>query len=93
MKLKHTCGVIIEYKYRNNGYGSEALQMLLKKAFDDYNLNSLSCSIPYKNTKVLKIFTNIGFKDIKEDYYIKRFNNNERYITLEYTKDLYNKKI
>ena len=93
LKLKHTCGVIIEYKYRNNGYGSEALQILLKKAFDDYNLNSLSCSIPYKNTKVLKIFTNIGFKDIKEDYYIKRFNNNERYITLEYTKDLYNKKI
>ena len=29
---------------------------------------------------------NNGFKDIKEDYYIKRFNNNERYITLEYTK-------
>lgn len=93
IKLRHTCGVIIEYKYRNKGYGREALNLLLNKAFLQYNLDSLSCSISYKDTKTLKFFMNNGFKDIKEDYYIKKFNRNERYITLSYTKDDYNKKM
>lgn len=93
IKLRHTCGVIIEYKYRNKGYGREALNLLLNKAFLQYNLDSLSCSISYKDTKTLKFFMNNGFKDIKEDYYIKKFNKNERYITLSYTKDDYNKKM
>lgn len=93
IKLRHTCGVIIEYKYRNKGYGREALNLLLNKAFLQYNLDSLSSSISYKDTKTLKFFMNNGFKDIKEDYYIKKFNRNERYITLSYTKDDYNKKM
>ena len=93
IKLRHTCGVIIEYKYRNKEYGREALNLLLNKAFTEYNLDSLSCSLSYKDTKTLKFFMNNGFKDIKEDYYIKKFNRNERYITLSYTKDDYNKKV
>ncbi len=92
-KLKHSCGVIIEYKYRNKGYGKDALKELLKIAFDEYNLNSLVNTISYNRTFALKLFMGVGFKDIKEDFHIKKFDNNERVITLEITKDSYNKKV
>ena len=87
--LKHSCGVVIEKKYRNLGYGTDALKELLKIAFKEYGLNSLINTIPYNRDDALKLFMNNNFKDIKKDYYLKRFDKNERIITLELTKEDY----
>lgn len=87
--LKHSCGIIIEYQYRNNGYATEALKLMCDKAFNEYNIVSLIDNIPYNRNDALKLFTKMGFEDIKKDYYIKKFDNNERVILLELTKEKY----
>lgn len=89
--LKHSCGIVIEYKYRNLGYAKDALKQLINVAFDEYNISSLINNIPYNRTDALKLFTKLGFKDIKKDYYISKFDSNERIIILELSKDSYNK--
>ena len=87
--LKHSCGVIIESSYRNLGYGKEALKLLCNKAFNEYNINSLIDNIPYNRNEALRLFTKVGFIDMKEDYFVKKFDNNERVILLELTKERY----
>ena len=89
-KLKHSCGIVIEYKYRNLGYATDALKDLLSIAFNEYNLNLLTTNIPYNRNEALKLFTKCGFKDINEDYYLNRFDKKERIISLKITKDDYN---
>jgi len=87
--LKHCCGIVIENKYRGKGYASDALKLLCDKAFNEYNINSLVDDIPYNRSDALRLFTNLGFIDIKQDYYTKKFNTNERVIILELTKENY----
>ena len=89
--LKHSCGVVIEHKYRNLGYGYDALKKLLNVAFNEYNLTSLIDSIPYNRNSALKLFTKCGFRDTKNDFYLNKFDKKERVIVLELTKDDYNK--
>lgn len=89
--LTHCCGIVIESKYRKKGYATDALKQMLNIAFNEYKVNSLIDNIPYHRTDSLKLFTKLGFKDIKKDYYMKKFDSNERVIILELTKDDYNK--
>lgn len=89
--LKHCCGIVIEDKYRNKGYAKDAMKQLINIAFNEYKIDSLIVNIPYNRTNALKLFTKLGFIDIKKDYYMKKFDNNERVIILELTKDNYNK--
>ena len=85
--LLHCCGIIIEEKYRKLGYGSEALKQLINVAFNEYNIQTLIDNIPYSRTESLKLFTKLGFKDIKKDYYVKKFDSNERVIILRLDKE------
>jgi len=87
--LKHSCGVVIQDKYRNLGYGEYALKELLNIAFNEYNLNSLIDTIPYNRSCSLKLFTKAGFKDIKKDFFIKKFDIDERVLVVELTKEDY----
>lgn len=89
--LKHCCGIVIEEKYRRLGYAKDAMKLMIDVAFNDYSIDSLIENIPYNRTEALKLFTKFGFIDIKKDYYMKKFDNNERVIVLELTKDNYNK--
>ncbi len=89
--LLHCCGIVIEDKYRNKGYATDGLKELINVAFNEYKIESLIDNIPYNRTNALKLFTKLGFVDIKKDYYMKKFDNNERIIMLELTKDNYNK--
>ena len=52
-------------------------------------LNSLIDNIPYNRNDALRLFTKVGFIDMKEDYFVKKFDNNERVILLELTKERY----
>lgn len=85
--LMHCCGIVIEEKYRKLGYGKEALNQLINVAFNEYNINTLIDNIPYSRTESLKLFTKLGFKDIKKDYYMKKFDSNERVIILKLDKE------
>lgn len=87
--LKHCCGIVIEHKYRKLGYAKDALKQLIDVAFNEYKINTLIDNIPYNRTDALKLFTKLGFKDIKKDYYTNKFDSNERVIILELSKNNY----
>ena len=55
---------------RNNGFGSEALQLLTNYCFTHLNLHQLYCNISEENDASIKLFTNQGFKQIglKKDW-------------------------
>ncbi len=48
---------------RLQGYGSEALGLLLRFAFDELNLYRLSAIIPEYNTVALHVFAKAGFSE------------------------------
>lgn len=49
-------------KYRNGGYGSDALRVLIKYGFEQLNLNRIWCEV-YSNNKSIDMYRHIGFKD------------------------------
>ena len=46
---------------RDQGYGAEALQLLLRYAFDELNLFRLTVMIPEYNRAALRLFEKSGF--------------------------------
>jgi RimJ/RimL family protein N-acetyltransferase len=48
-------------KDRRQGFGTEALRMLLRFAFDELNLHRLTALIPEYNAVALHVFTKAGF--------------------------------
>lgn len=87
--LMHSCGIVIDYKERGKGYASSALKEMLKIAFIDYKIDTLIDNIPYSRSNSIRLFKKCGFKDTKKDYYMKKFNENERIIRLKLTRNEY----
>lgn len=77
---KYECGVLVEPSYRGCGYGKEALKQLCNVAFNSYNVDNLYDSFE-EDRKSFKIFTDLGFKKIKE-YNAKRFNKDIKIIEI-----------
>lgn len=46
---------------RNKGYGSDALRLMLRYAFDELNLHRISAHVPEYNPIALHVFTKLGF--------------------------------
>ncbi|MFD1614282.1 GNAT family N-acetyltransferase [Gelatiniphilus marinus] len=64
-------GILIkEESNRKKGYGSEALQLLIKYSFSHLGLHQLYCNISEDNTTSIKLFKAQGFKEIgiKKDW-------------------------
>lgn len=60
---KCTLGIFIgEQKNRNKGYGTEALKLLLKYAFDFQNMHSVDLQVFSFNENAIKCYEKIGFK-------------------------------
>ena len=55
-------GILIEKEYRNNGYASEALNLLIDYAFGVVDLHQLYCNICDDNETSMKLFQNAGFQ-------------------------------
>jgi diamine N-acetyltransferase len=49
---------------RNQGIGTESLELLIKYAFYNLNLNQLYANIDSENTASLKLFAKFGFQKI-----------------------------
>lgn len=63
-------GILIEKNFRNNGYASEALQLLIDYAFNVLGMHQLFCNICEDNEPSLKLFKNKGFEisGLKKDW-------------------------
>lgn len=56
-------GILIQKnKNRNQGVGSEALELLINYSFAHLNLNQLYANIDSENSASLKLFANFGFQ-------------------------------
>ena len=58
-------GIIILDKYRQQGYATESLGILINYAWEVLFLRGLYCTISNKNRKSLKLFTNANFEYAK----------------------------
>lgn len=64
-------GILVhDFENRQQGYGKEALQLLIKYAFTHLNLHQLYCNISEENQASIKLFTSQGFEKVglKKDW-------------------------
>lgn len=58
-------------KYRNGGYGKDALTLLMNYAFDTVNLNRVWCEV-FSNNEAIHVYRKLGFIDegkLREHHY------------------------
>ncbi|HXJ99745.1 MAG TPA: GNAT family N-acetyltransferase [Gelidibacter sp.] len=67
--------LVYEPADRQQGYGSEALQLLIDYSFSHLNLHQLYCNIAEDNPSSIKLFETLGFEKVgvKKDWI---YNNN-----------------
>jgi diamine N-acetyltransferase len=63
-------GILLTKSYRNRGYASEALGVLIRYAFETLHLHQLYCHITPDNLSSIKLFKKAGFVrcGIKKDW-------------------------
>jgi diamine N-acetyltransferase len=73
--------IIVDSKYRGNGFSEEALQLLIHKAFDELKVNILFDDFPKSRISAERVFAKLGFRRISGDIielakydYIRLFN-------------------
>ncbi len=69
---KYECGIIIDFKYRGNGYSNQALKLLCNKAKEN-GIKALYDSFESDRDNTLKVFEAVGFKVVKKTTW-KKFN-------------------
>ena len=69
-----TVGIFIgEEKNRSNGYGTEALKLLLDYGFNYLNLNNIMLTVKSFNERAITCYKKVGFKEIgrrRESYFL-----------------------
>ena len=63
-------GILIEEKYRGQGYASQALDLLIDYAFNTLQLHQVFCNISPENQESLNLFKSKGFQlvGLKKDW-------------------------
>lgn len=57
-------GIFIgEEEYRSNGYGAEAIKLLIKYGFDILNLHSIELGVYNFNERAIACYKKVGFKE------------------------------
>lgn len=80
-------GIIILKEYRNKGYASEALRIIIKYSFEYLKLHQLYAQITVNNSDSLQLFQNSGFQITGTK---KEWNNIENHYYDEYFLQLVN---
>ena len=60
--MRSGIGIMIHEKFRNKGYGSEAIDLTIDYAFNFMNFKQLFCEITTDNPQSLILFKNKGFQ-------------------------------
>jgi len=59
-----TLGIFIgDKEYRNNGYGTEAVRLIIEYAFQYLNLNNIMLTVMNFNERAIKCYEKCGFKE------------------------------
>jgi len=63
-------GILIDGKYRNQGFATEALSLIIDYAFEQLDVHQLFCNILSSNAESLKLFKRKQFSEIgvKKDW-------------------------
>lgn len=69
---RYECGIVIEYKYRNQGYAKKALELLCEEAKIN-GVKEMYDFFELERDNTLKLFVSSGFKIVKEEY-CQKFN-------------------
>ncbi len=57
-------GIVIgEKEYHNEGYGTEAMKLAVRHAFEELNLNRMELEVYSLNPRAQKCYTKVGFKE------------------------------
>lgn len=62
LHLRAGVGILIDHKYRRNGYALQALTLLEAYAFQFLHMNQLYAVIPEKNKGSIRLFTKAGYR-------------------------------
>ena len=65
-------GILIQSKYRGNGYSYEALMQLEKVAFEENGIDELHDEIPFERVNAINLFKKAGFKQTDKDMVITK---------------------
>lgn len=60
--------VIGEEKYRNKGYGTEVVSMLVKFAFEEQNAHRVALGLVASNERAYKCYSKVGFVECGRDH-------------------------
>ena len=63
----HHMGILIQSKYRGNGYSYEALMQLKKVAFEENGIDELHDEIPFDRVNAINLFKKAGFIQTDKD--------------------------
>jgi diamine N-acetyltransferase len=63
----HHMGILIQSKYRGNGYSYEALMQLEKVAFEENDIDELHDEIPFDRVNAINLFKKAGFIQTDKD--------------------------
>ena len=88
----HSMGIVIDYKYRGNGYSYSALLELEKIAFEKNKISELSDMVPLDRIGAVKIFKKAGFVHTEIEKVEKVFDKDSIVKELLITKEMYFKK-
>lgn len=61
---------------RNNGYGTEALNLIIKYGFEYLNLNNVMLKVYSFNKRAVKCYEKVGFKEFGRRHQVIPMNNN-----------------
>lgn len=64
LTMKASVGLVIDKKYRGNGFGEESLRKLIAYSFEMLNLHQLYAHVPVSNQASVALFTKAGFKNV-----------------------------
>ena len=66
-KNTYHMGILIQSKYRGNGYSYEALMQLEKVAFEENGIDELHDEIPFDRVNAINLFKKAGFIQTDKD--------------------------
>lgn len=62
--LGATMGIYIASKYRGKGYGKQAIDLMLRHAFETLNYEAVRIEVFSYNLNAIKVYEKIGFKKV-----------------------------
>lgn len=57
------CRIMIDYKFQGNGYGRQALRLVIKEMVNQFNCDEIFITFVPENEKAKQLYVSVGFKD------------------------------